>query len=113
FDDTFHCIDHGVERAVLDIQLVLAEDLAVFLNDGRRRVRSTQVHSDCSAHVRTFTFSDRQYPYETEGDSAMETIDLTALRRFTRDTGQLTVPDMLDAAPMERVKEIEIDEEHI
>jgi len=43
----------------------------------------------------------------------METIDLTALRRFTRETGQPTVPDLLDPAPMERVKEIEIDEEHI
>ena len=43
----------------------------------------------------------------------METIDLTALRRFTRETGQPTVPDMLDTVPMERVKEIEIDEEHV
>jgi len=43
----------------------------------------------------------------------METIDLTALRRFTRETGQPTYPELLDTAPMERVKEIEIDEEHI
>lgn len=43
----------------------------------------------------------------------METIDLTALRSFTRETGQPTHPEFLDATPMERVKEIEIDEEHI
>jgi len=43
----------------------------------------------------------------------METIDLTTLRRFTRETGQPTHPELLDTTPMERVKEIEIDEEHI
>ena len=43
----------------------------------------------------------------------METIDLINLRKFTRETGQPTHPELLDARPMERVKKIEIDEEHI
>ena len=43
----------------------------------------------------------------------METIDLINLRAFTRETGQPTHPEMLDARPIERVKKIEIDEEHI
>ncbi|MDE2482924.1 MAG: YkgJ family cysteine cluster protein [bacterium] len=43
----------------------------------------------------------------------METIDLTALRAFTRETGQPTHPELLDARPMEHVKEIEITEEFI
>lgn len=43
----------------------------------------------------------------------METIDLINLRKFTRETGQPTHPEMLDARPIERVKKIEIDEEHI
>jgi hypothetical protein len=43
----------------------------------------------------------------------METIDLTKLRTFARQTGQSTHPEMLDTRPMEHVKEIEIDEEHI
>jgi len=43
----------------------------------------------------------------------METIDLTTLRNFTRETGQATHPEMLDTRPMEKVKKIEIDEEHI
>jgi Fe-S-cluster containining protein len=43
----------------------------------------------------------------------METIDLINLRNFTRDTGQPTHPELLDARPIERVKKIEIDEEHI
>lgn len=43
----------------------------------------------------------------------METIDLIALRDFTRETGQPTHPELLDTVPIEHVKEIEIDEEHI
>lgn len=43
----------------------------------------------------------------------METIDLIALRNFTRETGQPTHPELLDTRPIERVKKIEIDEEHI
>jgi len=43
----------------------------------------------------------------------MEKIDLIALRRYSQETGQPTHPEFLDTAPMERVKEIEIDEEHI
>lgn len=43
----------------------------------------------------------------------METIDLISLRDFTRRTGQPTHPELLDARPMEHVKEIEITEEHI
>ena len=43
----------------------------------------------------------------------METIDLINLRDFTRETGQPTHPELLDARPIERVKKIEIDEEHI
>ena len=43
----------------------------------------------------------------------METIDLINLRAYTRETGQPTHPEMLDARPIERVKKIEIDEEHI
>ncbi len=43
----------------------------------------------------------------------METIDLIALRSFTRETGQPTHPELLDTTPMEHVKEIEIDEEHV
>ncbi|MEO6912614.1 MAG: YkgJ family cysteine cluster protein [Candidatus Baltobacteraceae bacterium] len=43
----------------------------------------------------------------------MQTIDLTNLRNFTRETGQPTHPELLDTVPMEHVKEIEIDEEHI
>lgn len=43
----------------------------------------------------------------------METIDLIALRNYTRETGQPTHPEMLDTRPIERVKKIEIDEEHI
>ncbi|MDQ2681539.1 MAG: YkgJ family cysteine cluster protein [Candidatus Eremiobacteraeota bacterium] len=43
----------------------------------------------------------------------MQTIDLTNLRNFTRETHQPTHPDFLDTVPMEHVKEIEIDEEHI
>jgi hypothetical protein len=48
-----------------------------------------------------------------------ETIDLIAhrglqtLRRFTRETGQPTTPDLLDIEPMHHVNNIEIDEEHI
>ncbi|PZR58321.1 MAG: hypothetical protein DLM50_04205 [Candidatus Meridianibacter frigidus] len=41
------------------------------------------------------------------------TIDLVNLRNYTRETGQPTHPEMLDTAPMEHVKEIEITEEHI
>jgi Fe-S-cluster containining protein len=43
----------------------------------------------------------------------METIDLIALREYTKETGQQTHPEMLDTRPMERVKKIEIDEEHV
>ncbi|HEV7178839.1 MAG TPA: YkgJ family cysteine cluster protein, partial [Candidatus Baltobacteraceae bacterium] len=43
----------------------------------------------------------------------METIDLTRLRNFAKRTGQPTHPEMLDARPIEHVKEIEITEEHI
>ncbi|HET7815036.1 MAG TPA: YkgJ family cysteine cluster protein [Candidatus Baltobacteraceae bacterium] len=43
----------------------------------------------------------------------METIDLINLREFTRETGQPTHPELLDTRPIERVKKIEIDEEHI
>lgn len=43
----------------------------------------------------------------------METIDLVALRNFTRRTGQPTHPELLDARPLEHVNKIEIDEEHI
>lgn len=43
----------------------------------------------------------------------METIDLIGLRDITRRTGQPTHPELLDARPMEQVKEIEITEEHI
>jgi Fe-S-cluster containining protein len=43
----------------------------------------------------------------------MDTIDLIALRKFSRETGQPTHPEMLDARPIEHVKKIEIDEEHI
>lgn len=43
----------------------------------------------------------------------METIDLINLRHFTRETGQPTHPEMLDTRPIDRVKKIEIDEEHI
>jgi len=43
----------------------------------------------------------------------METIDLIALRKFSNETGQPTHPELLDTEPMQRVKEIEIDEEHI
>jgi Fe-S-cluster containining protein len=43
----------------------------------------------------------------------MTTIDLTALRKFTLDTGQPTHPEMLDTVPMEHVQDIEIDQEHI
>ena len=43
----------------------------------------------------------------------METIDLIALREYTRETGQPTHPEMLDARPIEHVKKIEIDEEHV
>jgi len=43
----------------------------------------------------------------------METIDLIALRDFTRETGQATHPELLDARPIEHVKKIEIDEEHV
>lgn len=43
----------------------------------------------------------------------METIDLIALRKFTRETGQPTHPELLDARPIDHVKKIEIDEEHI
>lgn len=43
----------------------------------------------------------------------METIDLIALRNYSRRTGQPTHPEMLDAVPLEHVKEIEITEEHI
>jgi Fe-S-cluster containining protein len=43
----------------------------------------------------------------------METIDLIALRDYTRQTRQPTHPEMLDVRPIDRVKKIEIDEEHI
>ena len=43
----------------------------------------------------------------------METIDLIALRNYSRRTGQPTHPEMLDSRPLEHVKEIEITEEHI
>jgi len=43
----------------------------------------------------------------------METIDLLALRKFTRRTGQPTHPELLDTRPIEHVNKIEIDEEHI
>ncbi len=43
----------------------------------------------------------------------METIDLTNLREYTRETGQPTHPELLDTRPIDRVKKIEIDEEHI
>lgn len=43
----------------------------------------------------------------------METIDLTALRAYSRRTGQPTHPELLDTRPLEHVKEIEITEEHI
>jgi Putative zinc- or iron-chelating domain len=43
----------------------------------------------------------------------METIDLTALRNFTRRTGQPTHPELLDARALEHVNKIEIDEEHV
>jgi Fe-S-cluster containining protein len=43
----------------------------------------------------------------------METIDLINLRNFTKETGQPTHPELLDSRPIERVKKIEIDEEHV
>ncbi len=43
----------------------------------------------------------------------METIDLITLRNYARETGQPAHPEMLDARPIEHVKKIEIDEEHI
>jgi Fe-S-cluster containining protein len=43
----------------------------------------------------------------------METIDLIGLRNYSRETGQPTHPELLDTQPIERVKKIEIDEEHI
>jgi len=43
----------------------------------------------------------------------METIDLTSLRKFSRQTGQQTHPELLDDTPIEHVNKIEIDEEHI
>jgi len=43
----------------------------------------------------------------------MQTIDLSKLRDFTRDTGQPTHPELLDTAPMTHVNDIEITEEHI
>ncbi len=43
----------------------------------------------------------------------MDTIDLIALRNYSRETGQPTHPELLDTQPIERVKKIEIDEEHI
>ena len=43
----------------------------------------------------------------------METIDLINLRKYSTETGQPTHPEMLDARPIEKVKKIEIDEEHI
>ncbi|MBV9148845.1 MAG: YkgJ family cysteine cluster protein [Candidatus Eremiobacteraeota bacterium] len=43
----------------------------------------------------------------------MQTIDLINLRKFSRDTGQPTHPELLDTTPMEHVNEIEITEEHI
>jgi len=43
----------------------------------------------------------------------METIDLIALRNYSRRTGQATHPELLDARPLEHVNKIEIDEEHI
>ena len=43
----------------------------------------------------------------------MQTIDLINLRKFTRETGQPTHPELLDTTPMEHVNEIEITEEHI
>jgi len=45
--------------------------------------------------------------------AVMQTIDLTKLRDFTRETGQPTHPELLDTTPMEHVNEIEITEEHI
>ncbi len=43
----------------------------------------------------------------------METIDLIALRSYSRRTGQPTHPELLDTRPLDHVKEIEITEEHI
>jgi len=43
----------------------------------------------------------------------MQTIDLINLKSFTRETGQPTAPELLDALPMANVSEIEITEEHI
>lgn len=43
----------------------------------------------------------------------METIDLIALRNYSRRTGQQTHPELIDSRPMEHVSKIEIDEEHI
>jgi len=43
----------------------------------------------------------------------MQTLDLTRLRDFARQTGQPTHPELLDTTPMEHVNEIEITEEHI
>lgn len=43
----------------------------------------------------------------------METIDLLALRNFTRRTDQATHPEMLDTRLIEHVNKIEITEEHI
>lgn len=43
----------------------------------------------------------------------METIDLTTLRDFARQTDQPTHPELLDTTPIEHVNKIEIDEEHI
>jgi Fe-S-cluster containining protein len=43
----------------------------------------------------------------------METIDLIALRKFSRRTGQATHPELLDARPIQHVNKMEIDEEHI
>jgi len=43
----------------------------------------------------------------------MQTIDLINLRKFSRETGQPTHPELLDTTPMEHVNEIEITEEHI
>jgi len=43
----------------------------------------------------------------------METIDLISLRNYARETGQPTHPELLDTQPIERVKKIEIDEEHV
>ena len=59
------------------------------------------------------THLHRRHPRHIAKDTIVETIDLTALRNYSRRTGQTTHPELLDVRPMEHVTKIEIDEEHV